>query len=47
MIQFRDNRHKALMRHGVTTRILCLHSTGAAVICAVIVKVAPGKEAAP
>jgi len=48
MVRLRDNRHQHLTRHAVTTQILCLHlPAGAAVICAMIMKVAPGKENAP
>jgi hypothetical protein len=48
MAQLRDNRLSHLTRHAVTTQILCLHlPAGAATMCAMIVKVAPGKEAAP
>jgi len=48
MAQLRDNRHSHLTRHAVTTQILCLHlPAAAAAVIAMIMKVAPGKEAAP
>jgi len=46
MVRLRDNRHQHLTRHAVTTQILRLPA-GAAVIGAMIMKVAPGKESAP
>jgi len=48
MARIRDNRLSHLTRHAVTTQILCLHlPAGAVMMCATIMKVAPGKEAAP
>jgi len=48
MVRLRDNKHKHLTRHAVTTQILCLPlPAGAAAMIAMIMKVAPGKEAVP
>ena len=48
MVRLRDNRHSYSTRHVVAAETVCLHfAAGAAVICAAILKVAPGKEAAP
>jgi len=44
MVRIRDNRQKPSMRHDVTMRMLRLHLVAGT---ATIVKVAPGKEAAP
>jgi len=48
MVQLRDNRLMRLTRHAVTMQTLRLHAAAAvAVMCASIIKVASGKEAAP